>query len=172
MNYNHSTVMAGKRILFVILAMLLFGCSTSNTGYSGHYKVGKSYKIKSVTYNPKAVGHYDKVGIASWYGPGFHGRKTANGETFNKRDLTAAHQTLPLPSVVRVVNLKNNKSVIVRVTDRGPFMKRGERHRIIDLSERAAEILGMKKSGLAKVRVQFLPKTTAELHKRLKLRKI
>jgi rare lipoprotein A len=169
MNYSDIAVMFKKGLLCIALAFLLFGCAQS--GYSGHYKVGKAYKIKSVTYKPKEVRHYDKVGVASWYGPGFHGKKTANGEVFNKRDLTAAHQTLPLPSVVRVVNLTNNKSVIVRVTDRGPFMKKGETHRIIDLSERAAEILDMKRSGLAKVRVQFLPKTTEELYKRLKLRK-
>lgn len=160
-----------QKILLVVAVVFLSGCSSSKSGYTGHYKVGKPYKIKSITYKPKHVKQYDKVGIASWYGPGFHGKKTANGETFNKRDLTAAHKTLPLPSVVRVINLENKKSVVVRVTDRGPYMKKGERHRLIDLSERAAEILGMKKSGLAKVRIQFLPKTTDALHKRLKLKK-
>lgn len=159
-----------KRILVMTALLLLFGCSIGNNQYSGHYKVGKSYKIKSITYKPQEVEHYDKIGVASWYGPGFHGKKTANGEVFNKRDLTAAHPTLPLPSVVRVINLKNKKSVVVRITDRGPFMKRGEKPRIIDLSERAAEILDMKNSGLAKVRVKLLPKTTEELHRRLQLR--
>lgn len=159
-----------KRILVIVALLLLFGCSMSDSKYQGHYKVGKAYKVKKITYKPQEVSHYDRIGVASWYGPGFHGKKTANGEVFNKRDLTAAHQTLPLPSVVRVINLQNKKSVIVRVTDRGPFMKKGEGPRIIDLSERAAEILDMKNSGLVRVRVKLLPKTTEELHKRLKLK--
>lgn len=159
------------KVLLMLAVACLSGCASNKSGYTGHYKVGKPYKIKAITYKPKHVKQYEKIGIASWYGPGFHGKKTANGEIFNKRDLTAAHKTLPLPSVVRVINLENKKSVVVRVTDRGPYMKKGEKHRLIDLSERAAEILGMKKSGLAKVRIQFLPKTTDALHKRLKLKK-
>lgn len=159
-----------RKIGILIIVICLSGCSIGNRGYQGHYKVGKPYKVKSVIYKPKEVNQYDKIGLASWYGPGFHGKKTANGEVFNKRDLTAAHKTLPLPCVVRVINLENKKSVVVRVTDRGPFVKKGHPSRIIDLSERAAEILEMKKNGIAKVRVKFLPHTTKTLHERLKLK--
>ena len=95
---------------------------------------------------------YRASGIASWYGPGFHGRRTANGEVFDQYRLTAAHPTLPLPSMVRVTNLENGRSVVVRVNDRGPF-KNG---RIIDLSQRAAELLGFRQSGTAKVLVEIM----------------
>ena len=138
--------------------------------YSGHYKVGQPYQINKVKYYPKEVQSYDKTGLASWYGPGFHGKKTANGETFNQRRVTAAHNTLPLPSLVKVTNLSNNKSIIVRVNDRGPFAK-NKRDRIIDLSEKAAELLGMKDAGVARVNVKLLPGATAKLHKKLNLTK-
>lgn len=91
-------------------------------------------------------------GIASWYGPGFHGRITANGEVFNKYDLTAAHKTLPFNAKVLVTNLKSNKSIVVRINDRGPFIGK----RIIDLSEEAARKLDSKKDGLAYVKVEIL----------------
>ncbi len=91
-------------------------------------------------------------GIASWYGPGFHGRRTANGEVFNQYDLTAAHKTLPFNTKVLVTNLKSNKSIVVRINDRGPFI--GER--IIDLSEEAARKLNSKKDGLVYVKVEIL----------------
>ncbi len=94
------------------------------------------------------------MGEASWYGPGFHGKSTANGERFDENDLTAAHPTLPMPSLVRVTNLQNGKSLIVRVNDRGPFKS----SRIIDLSKRSAQTLGIK--GVQKVRVQYLPEET------------
>ncbi len=94
-----------------------------------------------------------QVGQASWYGGKFHGRKTASGERFNKRALTAAHRQLRFGTKVRVTNLSNGKSVIVRINDRGPF---GKRKRIIDLSEAAAEAIGMKQSGVAKVRLDVL----------------
>jgi rare lipoprotein A len=136
--------------------------------YVGHYKVGKPYKINKVRYFPKEVNVYDKTGLASWYGPGFHGKKTANGETFNQRSLTAAHPTLPLPSIVRVTNLSNNKSVIVRVNDRGPFA-RNKRNRIIDLSEKTAEVLDIKNKGVSRVRVKLLPNATKALHQQLKI---
>ena len=104
--------------------------------------------------------HYGKDGLrgqiwygnASWYGPHWHGRMTSNGETFNKNKLTAAHRTLPFNTMVKVTNLKNNKSVIVRVNDRGPF-KAG---RIIDLSEKAADKIDAKKQGISYVKVQIL----------------
>jgi len=96
--------------------------------------------------------------LASWYGPGFHGRKTANGEKYDQNAMTAAHKTLPLPSWVKVTRVDNGKSIIVRVNDRGPFAK----GRIIDLSAAAAKKLGTQKSGLKKVRVQYLSKKTKE----------
>lgn len=165
-----------KKIIAVIyLLCLLDGCSSNdimrNGKYVGHYKVGKPYKINKATYVPKEVDHYHQVGMASWYGDGFHGNKTANGERFNKHSLTAAHPTLPMPSIVRVTNLRNNKSVVVRVNDRGPFgpFFGRAKNRIIDLSEKAAEILGIKRMGVEKVSVQLLPKATAELHRSLKI---
>ena len=116
------------------------------------YKIGKKYSIKNKYYFPKKNLYYDKTGIASWYGPKFHGKLTANGEIYNQNALTAAHKTLPLPSAVRVTNLKNNKSVILRINDRGPFVN----DRIIDLSSRAADILDLKKKGTGLVRVTIL----------------
>lgn len=118
----------------------------------GSYKVGNPYKIENRWYYPKE--QYDLVesGIASWYGPGFHGKKTANGEIFDKYELTAAHRTLQMPSLVRVTNLDNGRSLIVRVNDRGPYKK----GRIIDLSEKAADLLGFKNNGTAKVKLQVL----------------
>lgn len=93
------------------------------------------------------------TGKASWYGGKFHGRKTASGERFDKRALTAAHRTLPFGTQVRVTNLENGKSVVVRITDRGPF---GRRERIIDLSERAAEVIGMKRAGVVRIQLEVL----------------
>lgn len=119
-------------------------------------KIGKPYTISGKRYYPKYEPDYDEVGIASWYGPNFHGKSTANGERFNQWAMTAAHTTLPLPSMVRVTRTDNGKSIIVRVNDRGPFAE----SRIIDLSRAAAEALGTDKMGLAKVRVQYLPEET------------
>ncbi|MEO1103118.1 MAG: septal ring lytic transglycosylase RlpA family protein [Pseudomonadota bacterium] len=118
----------------------------------GRHKIGKPYKVGGRWYHPKHDEDYDKVGLASWYGPGFHGRSTANGERFNQNALTAAHPTLPLPSFVRVTVKKTGKSAVLRVNDRGPF-KRG---RIIDVSKAAANELGFKRAGHAKVRVEYL----------------
>jgi len=118
----------------------------------GRYQVGKAYKVAGKWYKPKDEPNYDKTGIASWYGPNFHGRLTANGEIFDQNALSAAHPTLPLPSYVRVTNVSNGNSVMVRVNDRGPFAH----GRIIDLSSRTADILQMKQQGTAKVRVQYV----------------
>ncbi len=118
----------------------------------GAYKVGRPYQIANVWYYPREDYAYDETGIASWYGPGFHGKSTANGETYDQNAMTAAHRTLPMPSMVQVTNLENGRSVKVRVNDRGPFAH----GRIIDLSKRAAELLGFVKQGTAKVRVQIL----------------
>ncbi|MEM7679854.1 MAG: septal ring lytic transglycosylase RlpA family protein [Pseudomonadota bacterium] len=131
----------------------------------GSFKVGKPYQIKGVWYRPRETYNFTETGIASWYGPQFHRKQTANGEIFDMNEMTAAHRTLQLPSIVRVTNLENGRSLIVRVNDRGPFA----RGRIIDLSRKSAELLGFKKQGTAKVKVEVLPtesRQIAELAKR------
>lgn len=105
---------------------------------------------------------YSQVGNASWYGPGFHGKKTANGSIYNQNEYTAAHRTLLMPSVVRVVNLENQRSVLVVVLDRGPYVKKSK-NRIIDLSRKAAQDLGMMNKGVAKVRIEYLHDQTLAL---------
>ncbi|AHC73738.1 rare lipoprotein A [Candidatus Endolissoclinum faulkneri L5] len=152
--------------LIFIVALILSNCSqkdilehTLNTNY-GHayydhrrkYKLGTSYKVKGVWYYPKKELNYSEVGIASWYGPGFNGRKTANGEVFDDNKLTAAHRTLPMPTLIRVTNLRNRRSIIVRINDRGPFI----RGRIIDLSRRSAQLLGFVNKGTAPVRLEVV----------------
>lgn len=117
------------------------------------YKVGEPYKIAERWYRPKEFETFSETGIASWYGHKFHGRQTANGEVFNMYAMTAAHRVLPLPSVVRVTNLGNGRSVIVRINDRGPYAN----ERIIDLSLVAAEKAGFRRKGIARVRVELLP---------------
>lgn len=116
----------------------------------GTYKIGDPYKIAGVWYYPKEDPAYSEVGIASWYGRDFHGKRTANGETYNMNALTAAHKTLPMPSFVRVTNLENGRMITLRVNDRGPFAK----GRIIDVSRRAAQMLGFEKQGVTRVRVE------------------
>jgi len=122
------------------------------TGAGGSYKVGKPYQVAGVWYVPKEDPSYNRVGTASWYGAQFHAKATANGEVFDMDALTAAHTTLPLPSLVEVTNLENGRKVIVRVNDRGPFV--GDR--IIDMSRAAARELGFEAKGLAKVRVRYV----------------
>ncbi len=118
----------------------------------GVYKVGQPYQINGNWYYPEESFTYDEVGVASWYGPGFDGELTANGEIYDQNALTAAHPTLQMPSLVRVLNLENGRSVVVRINDRGPFAH----DRIIDLSHRAADLLGFLEQGTARVRVQVL----------------
>lgn len=118
----------------------------------GRSIVGKKYKVAGKWYYPKEDPDYKAVGLASWYGPTFHGRQTANGEVFDKRAISAAHTTMPLPSYARVTNMSNGRSMIVRVNDRGPF----HGNRVIDLSERAATLLGTKTAGVAKVKVEYV----------------
>jgi rare lipoprotein A len=118
----------------------------------GSYRLGDPYVIAGRTYVPRDEPNYRSEGTASWYGGEFHGRLTANGEIFDANALTAAHPTLPLPSYVRVTNLENNLSMIVRLNDRGPF----HNDRLIDLSVRAAKLLGFYERGLAQVRVEYL----------------
>ncbi|MDP6691495.1 MAG: septal ring lytic transglycosylase RlpA family protein [Alphaproteobacteria bacterium] len=119
---------------------------------AGVYKVGKPYEVNGVWYYPREDPQYSRTGIASWYGAKFHGRRTANGEIYDMNALTAAHKTLPMPVRVRVTNLGNGRSLVLRVNDRGPFVN----GRIIDVSRRAAQLLGFKKQGTAKVRVTVL----------------
>ncbi|WP_425494041.1 septal ring lytic transglycosylase RlpA family protein [Hoeflea alexandrii] len=120
--------------------------------------MGKPYRVRGKWYTPKEDPNYDKAGLASWYGPNFHGRLTANGEIYDQFHLSAAHPTFPLPSYARVTNKKNGNSVIVRVNDRGPFAH----GRIIDLSNKAAQLLDMKHEGVAAVRVQYVGRAPVE----------
>lgn len=113
----------------------------------------KSYTVRGKTYSVLDTGKgYQKTGVASWYGAKFHGHLTSNGETYDMYSMSAAHKTLPLPSYARITNLTNNKSVIVRVNDRGPFHD----ERLIDLSYAAAHRLDMLKTGTAKVKVEVI----------------
>lgn len=131
----------------------------ADSGPAGVYKIGSPYQINGSWYYPKLDYEYVETGVASWYGPGFHGKRTANGETFDENVASAAHRTLPLPSVVRVTNLENGRSIKLRVNDRGPFA----RGRIIDLSRRAAQLLGFHRQGTAKVRVEVLAEESRQL---------
>lgn len=116
-----------------------------------HQRVGKRYTVFGKSYTPKHQPDYDVTGTASWYGDKFHGKPTATGEKFDKHDLTAAHKTLPLNSMLMVTNVETGATLMVRLNDRGPFV--GDR--IIDLSQASAEALGLMNSGLGKVRVQY-----------------
>ncbi len=134
------------------------GTTASAGPGKGVYKVGNPYQVAGVWYYPKENPKYDETGIASWYGPGFHGKYTANGEAYDMNDLTAAHQTLPMPVFVRVTNLENGRSIVVRVNDRGPFAN----GRIIDMSRRGAQLLGFDQKGTARVRVQYIENAPLE----------
>ncbi len=134
--------------------------------YSGHFKIGQPYTAFGVAYVPQDYESFEEIGVASWYGEDFHGKKTANGEIYNMGDLTAAHPTLPLPSLIKVTNLQNGKSQILRVNDRGPFAK----NRVIDVSEKAAELLGFKGRGTAEVKVELLRNDTDQLLQKLKIK--
>jgi rare lipoprotein A len=156
----------------LLIAGLVAGCSSETekpelgaagapqaTRKGGAYKVGRPYQIKGVWYTPRIDYDYVEDGVASWYGPGFDGKLTANGEIYDQNDMTAAHRTLPLPTVVRVTNLENGRSIKVRINDRGPFA----RGRIIDLSRRAAQLLGFYGAGTAMVRVEVDSAESREL---------
>ncbi|WP_161973910.1 septal ring lytic transglycosylase RlpA family protein [Rhizobium deserti] len=118
----------------------------------GRFMVGQPYQVRGKTYIPKEDPDYNRSGLASWYGSAFHGRYTANGEVYDSASLTAAHPTFPLPSYARVTNLQNGSSVIVRVNDRGPYHE----GRILDVSSKTAELLDIKRTGTAKVNVQYV----------------
>ena len=124
----------------------------------GTYRVGKPYTVGGQVYVPEEDVNYRAEGMASWYGDDFHGRLTANGEVFDMTSLTAAHPTLPLPSYARVTNLRNGKSLIVRVNDRGPY----HGNRLIDVSNKASELLDFKGNGVAKVRVEYVGRAPLE----------
>jgi rare lipoprotein A len=118
----------------------------------GVYRVGKPYTVAGREYVPQENINYSAEGLASWYGDDFHGRYTANGEIFDMNSISAAHPTLPLPSYVRVTNLQNHKSIVVRVNDRGPYVG----NRVIDLSVRTAKLLGFYGHGLTRVKVDYV----------------
>lgn len=132
--------------------------ANSQTGLTTDHvrtKRGRSYVVKGVRYTPFAtIAEFTETGEASWYGPGFHGRKTANGERYNQNELTAAHKELPLNSVVRVTHKGTGKSVVVRINDRGPF----HGNRVIDVSYAAAKAIGLVQQGKANVKIELLPK--------------
>ncbi len=117
----------------------------------GTFKLGSPYKVAGRWYVPREEPNYDRTGVASWYGDDFHGRATANGEIFDRTALTAAHPTLPLPSYAYVTNLANNRTVLVRINDRGPYVN----DRMIDLSHASARALGYESAGRARVRVRY-----------------
>src|ERR1700754_2061909 len=124
----------------------------------GTYRVGKPYMVAGRVYVPEEDPNYRAEGMASWYGDDFHGRLTANGEVFDMASLTAAHPTLPIPCYARVTNLSNGKSLIVRVNDRGPY----HGNRLIDVSNKAAELLEFKGNGVARVRVEYVARAPLE----------
>lgn len=117
----------------------------------GVYKIGSPYRVGGRWYVPQHDPGYDRAGVASFYADEFHGRKTANGEVFDMGALTAAHPTLPLPSYAYVTNLDSNRTVLVRINDRGPYAH----DRIIDLSRQVAIQLGFERQGTARVRVRY-----------------
>ncbi|MEE8294746.1 MAG: septal ring lytic transglycosylase RlpA family protein [Sphingomonadales bacterium] len=152
---------------FRILTLIVLASFVAACGTTGRYqeptpvpqqpgdekvKIGNPYEIGGITYYPRADPYYDVTGLASWYGKDFHGKATANGEKFDMNSLTAAHKTLPMPSYVRVTNLSNGRSLVLRVNDRGPFVQ----SRILDVSRRAAQLLGFETKGIERVRVQVV----------------
>ena len=118
----------------------------------GSYMVGKPYTVAGKTYYPSESPNYSAIGLASWYGSDFHGRKTANGEVFDSASISAAHPTMPLPSYARVTNLRNQRSIIVRVNDRGPY----HGGRVMDVSEKVAEALKFRNVGTTKIKVDYI----------------
>jgi len=146
------TMTACSEIEFGSAMYKKFNRPNVDTASKGALKVGKPYTVMGKTYYPTETYDYVETGIASWYGPGFHSKKTASGEQYNQNELTAAHRTLQMPSLVRVTNLDNGRSVVVRVNDRGPFA----RGRIMDVSAKAAELLGMVRTGTARVKLELL----------------
>jgi rare lipoprotein A len=143
-------------ILLSVIVLLLNACSSVPSGKNdirGVCRSCKPYNIRGSWYYPQLNYHYNEKGVASWYGPGFHGKSKATGERYDQNGISAAHKTLPLPTIARVTNLENGKSIELIIDDRGPFIDNRE----IDLSVGAAKALGSYSKGLAKVRVEALP---------------
>lgn len=142
---------------FVVLMLLLSGC------------VSNQYVKSNKLFNKRFEFEYEQKGIASWYGyrAKFCDKRTASGDKYNKDFLTAAHKNLPFRSVIRVTNIKNNKSLIIVINDRGPFYK----DRILDVSEKVAKLLDFKKQGVTIVKVKYLHKETKNLFKELSVNK-
>ena len=166
------------QILLLSTALAVTGCSDNTQVFSssasggtkqsspaaaGYYKVGNPYQVAGVWYYPKEDYSYKEIGVSSWYGQDFHNGITANGELYDMHALTAAHRTLPLPSIVRVTNLQNGRSLVLRVNDRGPFVN----NRVIDVSTRAAQLLGFKEQGTTQVQVEILPEESKKLKEEL-----
>ena len=156
----------------VMMVLVLAGCSSQQRSYESQYragrpmyKVGAPYQINGVWYYPAVDYDYDETGLASWYGGHFDQKYTANGEIFDLNELTAAHRTLPMPSIIQVTNLDNGRTLQLRVNDRGPYAP----GRIIDVSRRASQLLGFETGGTAPVRVKVMKEESirvAELAKR------
>lgn len=147
------------RLTLALLVASLAACAGGSVSPTvGTYKVGRPYQIKNEWYYPQENPNYDETGLASWYGDPFHGRATANGERFDMELVTAAHKTLPMPTLVRITNLENGRSIVARVNDRGPFVA----GRIIDLSRKGADLLGFRAQGTAPVRVTYLGRASLD----------
>jgi rare lipoprotein A len=152
----------GRALFLIAIGLLLAACSSGPAMFTGEggqprtphpgYKIGEPYQVKGIWYTPHVDYNYEETGTASWYGEAFDQQYTANGEIFDLNKLTAAHRTLPLPSIVEVVNLQNSRALRVRVNDRGPFAD----GRILDVSRRVAQLLGFERGGTAQVRVRIL----------------
>jgi rare lipoprotein A len=153
-----STLNLSRTAVAMLALAGLTACASHRGGGSGvashgTYKIGAPYTIDGVAYVPQEEFNHVETGVASWYGPGFHGHATANGEQYDQQERTAAHRTLQMPSIVRVTNLDNGRTTVVRVNDRGPYA----RSRIIDLSRAAADDLDIVRHGTAHVRIDQLP---------------
>jgi rare lipoprotein A len=159
----------GRALFLIAIGLLLAACSSGPAMFTGEggqprtphpgYKIGEPYQVKGIWYTPHVDYSYEETGIASWYGEAFDQQYTANGEVFDLNQLTAAHRTLPLPSIVEVTNLQNNRALRVRVNDRGPFAN----GRIVDVSRRVAQLLGFERTGTTPVRVRILKDESMEV---------
>lgn len=149
---------------FIVACVVVAFAFGANAGAKNYYKLGNAYRVGGNWYTPVENFKYSESGKVSWYGDKFHGKPTASGESFNKNGFSAAHKTLPLPTIARVTNLDNGQSVIVRINDRGPFSN----DRILDVSKAAAVKLGFEKAGVAKAKVVVLEKESVAAQKAAK----
>jgi rare lipoprotein A len=151
-----------RKISLLIAAAMFLALSSAmaqRQGWDGSVKIGRPYEVDGIRYVPSDDHQYQDQGTASWYGDKFHGRPTSSGEPYDMDDLTAAHRTLPMPSFIKVTNLANGKSVVLRVNDRGPYHS----NRIIDVSRKGAETLGFISRGIARVKLErVFPNETVE----------